>query len=53
MATSEAARRVGRGNLEESSLPEGSLFFAKPYSENDITDRMAALLSSDSGLSAS
>jgi CheY-like chemotaxis protein len=37
--------------LEESSLPEGSLFFAKPYSENDITDRMAALLSSDSGRS--
>lgn len=40
---------VASGNtiLEESSLPEGSRFFAKPYNEHSITAAMARLLSSD------
>lgn len=39
---------VASGNaiLEESSLPGGSMFFAKPYSDHTITDAMARLLSS-------
>jgi two-component system, response regulator PdtaR len=34
--------------LEESSLPTGSRYFAKPYSEHAITEAMALLLSPDS-----
>lgn len=39
---------VASGNaiLEESSLPTGSRFFAKPYNETAITDEMARLLAS-------
>ena len=33
--------------LEESSLPNGSRFFSKPYDDHTITDAMARLLSSD------
>lgn len=35
--------------LEESSLPEGSMFFSKPYSDHEIIDKMAALIQSGSG----
>jgi len=37
---------VASGNaiLEESSLPAGSRFFAKPYDDHAITDAMAKLL---------
>ncbi|WP_291205094.1 response regulator [Hyphomonas sp.] len=37
---------VASGNaiLEESSLPAGSRFFAKPYDDHAITDAMALLL---------
>ena len=37
----------GAAILEESSLPEGSRFFAKPYDDHTIADAMARLLSSD------
>jgi len=37
----------GKAILEESSLPEGSRFFSKPYSDHAIADAMARLLSSD------
>ncbi|MBM7046298.1 response regulator [Rhizobium lusitanum] len=37
----------GRAILEESSLPEGSRFFSKPYNNHTIADAMAAMLSSD------
>ena len=33
--------------LEESSLPAGSRFFTKPYSDHAITDAMARLLAVD------
>ena len=41
---------VASGNtiLEESSLPAGSRFFAKPYDDHTIRDEMASLLSSGS-----
>ena len=35
----------GKAILEESSLPTGSRFFSKPYSDHAITDAMAHLLS--------
>lgn len=35
----------GMDILEESSLPEGSRFFAKPYSDHVIADMMAQMLS--------
>lgn len=34
----------GKTILEESSLPEGSGFFAKPYVDNAIVDAMARML---------
>ena len=34
----------GAAILEESSLPEGSRFFAKPYDDHAITDAMARLV---------
>ncbi|MDB5657913.1 MAG: two-component system response regulator [Cypionkella sp.] len=34
----------GMAILEESSLPEGSAFFSKPYADHTITDTMARLL---------
>lgn len=34
----------GKAILEESSLPTGSRFFSKPYSDLAITDAMARLL---------
>ena len=34
----------GKAILEESSLPVGSQFFSKPYSDTAITDAMARLL---------
>ncbi|MFC7399611.1 response regulator [Chelatococcus sp. GCM10030263] len=37
----------GKAILEESSLPEGSHFFSKPYSDHAIADAMARMLSSD------
>jgi len=37
----------GKAILEESSLPEGSRFFSKPYNDNAITDTMARLLAGD------
>ena len=37
----------GRAILEESSLPEGSSFFSKPYNDHAITDMMTRMLSSD------
>ncbi|MDN2580091.1 response regulator [Aquibium sp. ELW1220] len=36
----------GAAILEESSLPDGSRFFPKPYDEHAITDAMARLLAS-------
>lgn len=36
----------GAAILEESSLPDGSRFFPKPYDEHAITDAMARLLES-------
>lgn len=39
----------GRAILEESSLPEGSKFFSKPYSDHAIADMMAKMLASDLG----
>lgn len=38
----------GAAILEESSLPGGSRFFAKPYDDRTIADEMARLLSADS-----
>jgi CheY-like chemotaxis protein len=38
----------GMAILEESSLPEGSRFFPKPYTNHAIADAMARMLSSDS-----
>ena len=40
----------GKAILEESSLPEGSRFFSKPYSDHAITDAMVRMISSDSRL---
>lgn len=37
----------GKAILKESSLPEGSRFFPKPYSDNVIAKAMARMLSSD------
>jgi CheY-like chemotaxis protein len=37
----------GKAILEESSLPEGSRFFPKPYSDHAIADAMACMLSSE------
>ncbi|SHF92971.1 Response regulator receiver domain-containing protein [Loktanella atrilutea] len=37
----------GMATIEESSLPIGSLFSAKPYSEHEIADKMARLLASN------
>lgn len=37
----------GDAILEESSLPGGSRFFAKPYDSHTITDAMARLLARD------
>jgi len=34
----------GAAILQESSLPEGSRFFSKPYEDHAITDMMAQLL---------
>ncbi|QND46052.1 response regulator (plasmid) [Rhizobium lusitanum] len=34
----------GRAILQESSLPEGSQFFSKPYSDHAIADAMARML---------
>jgi len=42
----------GAAILEESSLPEGSRFFAKPYDDHAITDAMARLLASDDSTGA-
>jgi CheY-like chemotaxis protein len=36
----------GKAILEESLLPQGCRFFAKPYSEHAIADAMACLLAS-------
>ena len=38
----------GKAILEESSLPTGSQFFAKPYNDSAITDAMARLPADDS-----
>ncbi|MDZ4310865.1 MAG: response regulator [Cypionkella sp.] len=38
----------GMAILEESSLPEGSRFFAKPYADHAIADAMERLLATDS-----
>ncbi|MDZ7909042.1 MAG: response regulator [Gemmobacter sp.] len=38
----------GAAILEESSLPSGSLFFSKPYYDDEIVDQMARLLFGDS-----
>lgn len=40
----------GRAIIEESTLPAGSRFFSKPYSDHVIADAMASLLLNDSGL---
>jgi len=37
----------GRAILKESSLPEGSRFFSKPYSDHAIADAIAGMLSGD------
>ena len=37
----------GMAILDESSLPEGSRFFPKPYTNHAIADAMARLLSGD------
>ncbi|MDH4992415.1 response regulator [Aquamicrobium lusatiense] len=37
----------GTAILEESSLPEGSRFFPKPYNDHAIADAMAHMLSSE------
>ncbi len=37
----------GKAILEESSLPEGSWFFSKPYNDHAIADKMASMLSGD------
>ena len=37
----------GQRILEESSLPTGSHYFAKPYTDHAIMDAMARLLASD------
>lgn len=37
----------GMAILEESSLPEGSQFFSKPYNDHAIADTMARMLASD------
>ncbi|MDZ4055463.1 MAG: response regulator, partial [Polynucleobacter sp.] len=36
----------GRAILDQSSLPTGSQFFSKPYSDAAITDTMARMLAS-------
>lgn len=40
----------GMAILEESSLPEGSLFITKPYSDHAIAEAMSRLLSVSRGL---
>lgn len=42
----------GKAILEESSLPEGSRFFSKPYSDHAVANAMVRMLSSESGLPA-
>ena len=42
----------GKAILEESSLPEGSRFFSKPYSNHVIADAMAGMLSGDFSIPA-
>lgn len=37
----------GASILEESSLPEGSRFFSKPYDNESITEAIAKLLSTE------
>ncbi len=37
----------GRAILKESSLPEGSRFFSKPYSDHAIADAIAGMLLGD------
>ncbi len=37
----------GKAILDETSLPEGSRFFSKPYSNHTIADAMAVMLSGD------
>jgi hypothetical protein len=39
----------GMAIIKESSLPEGSRFFSKPYSDHAITDTMARMLANDTG----
>jgi CheY-like chemotaxis protein len=39
----------GLAILEESSLPTGSRFFAKPYNDTAITEMMAQMLAEDTG----
>ena len=41
----------GKAIIEESSLPEGSGFFSKPYDDHTIRDAMARLLSSATSIS--
>lgn len=45
---------VASGNtiIEESSVPEGSRMFSKPYHDHEITDAIARLLAGDEGGSA-
>lgn len=38
----------GMAILEESSLPEGSRFFPKPYNDHTIADAMARMLAGES-----
>jgi hypothetical protein len=42
----------GKAILEENSLPEGSRFFSKPYSNHAIADATAGLLSGDFSIPA-
>jgi CheY-like chemotaxis protein len=37
----------GMAILDESSLPEGSRFFSKPYNDHAITDMMARMLGNE------
>ncbi|MEO4000965.1 response regulator [Mesorhizobium sp. CAU 1732] len=42
----------GTAILEESSLPEGSRFFSKPYTDHAIADAMARMLSNENSFPA-
>lgn len=42
----------GKAILEESSLPEGSRFFSKPYNDHAIADAMADMLPTGGSLAA-